>query len=85
VRLTVPDVLPTAVAYLRKPENRAGGALHVWLDDGNDSDAALEWCRTHAEQRGDTAGAELARQALRLTRTQRKRLARLAYHEAFGP
>lgn len=78
-RPTVPEVLPIMRAYAAKPGNGAGGALHCVLDDGNVRNQDVEWCRAHAEESGDTDGVALADLLLKMTRTQRAKLAGMFY------
>jgi hypothetical protein len=76
----IPDVsqhVPAFVAYLQKPENGAGGSLHIWLDDDNIEDSHIQFCLECAESIGDTDGVELARLGLRMSKTQRSKLLRL--------
>lgn len=77
MRTTVPEVLPAMADYLR--QHPAGGSLHIWVDDGNDRDHDLDFCRQRALESGDAEGARLATVALGMTRTQRKRLVALAW------
>lgn len=73
---TVPEVLPIAQAYYAKPGNCVGGSLHVVLDDDNVEDSHVEFCRTVAVEAGDEDGIRLADLLLRMSKTQRLKLAR---------
>jgi len=73
----IPDVIERFRAYYQKPGNGAWGSLHIVLDDGNTQDDNVRFCIQAAEERGDTEGAELARLLLRMSRTQRGKIARL--------
>ena len=72
-KLTIPDVLERFAAYYRREP--VWGSLHVVLDDGNVEDRSVRFCLEYAEREGDVEGAELARLLLRLSRSQRLRLA----------
>jgi hypothetical protein len=80
-RPTVPAVLPLVRAYYN--DHAVGGSLHVVLDDGNIDDGCVHGCIGWAEERGDAAGAALARLLLQMTRTQRNKLYRTK-HETTG-
>lgn len=74
---SISDLLPCFVDYLRA--NPAWGSLHIVLEDGNHSNADVEFCISFAEQQGDEEGADLARLLLKMSKTQRGKLSRLAY------
>jgi len=74
---TIPDVLPFARAYHGKPGNGAWGALHVVLDDGNYEDHFVHGCLDTAIRDGDADGARLAMTLLQMSKTQRRKLARM--------
>jgi hypothetical protein len=76
-RPTVPAVLPLVRAYGSRPQNASGGSLHIVLEDGNVSDADIRWCRDVAAECGDADGVVLAEVLLSMSRTQRRKLARL--------
>jgi hypothetical protein len=73
---TVPEVIARFRAYHR--ENLAWGSLHVILDDFNTETKFVIGAAERAEASGDHEGAELARVLLRMSRTQREKIARLA-------
>ena len=73
---TVPEVLPEFRAY--HSQNPVWGSLHCVLDDGNFENSAVEWCRDYAIERGDADGAALAETLMRMSRTQRRKLAAIA-------
>lgn len=73
---TVPEVLPLVRAYYAKPGNGAGGALHVVLDDYNVGDDNVQFCLDDARALGDDDGVALAKVLLRMSKTQRLKLAR---------
>ena len=77
MKITIPDVLPRFVEYLRK--NPAGGSLHVVLGDGNTADSHVQFCIDYAERNGDGAGAALGRVLLAMSRTQRGKIGSAAY------
>ncbi len=76
---TVPEVLPMMYAYRDTEGNGVGGSLHIVLDDGNTEDDHVKWCIEYAKERGDAAGVELGETLLRMSRTQRGKLAGLFY------
>jgi hypothetical protein len=73
---TIPEILARFLAYYR--DNPAWGSLHIVLDDGNVDDASVRFCEEYATEKGDHEGAELARILMRMSRTQRAKLARAA-------
>lgn len=75
----VPEVLPLVHAYRDLPGNAVGGSLHIVLDDGNVDDASVAWCRDYARENGDRPGVELAEILLRMSQTQRRKLAGMFY------
>lgn len=77
---TVPDVLPLVRAYYAKPENGVGGNLHIVLDDGNVEDSHVRFCLDRAHEAGDADGIALAGLLLRMSRTQRLKLANAPHH-----
>lgn len=72
---TVPEVLPLVQAYYAMPGNSAGGSLHLVLDDGNVEDSSVAVCLRYAQEHDDEAGVELATLLLKMSKTQRKKLA----------
>lgn len=76
-RPTVPEVLPLARAYYAKPGNAAGGNLHLVLDNKNVQDDHVRYCLECAMAADDSAGVELAQTLLKMTKTQRLKLAAL--------
>ena len=75
---TVPEVAPLVRAYYAKPGNGAGGCLHVVLDDGNVEDEFVQDALELARKEGDDDGVALAGLLLRMSRTQRRKLSRIA-------
>lgn len=78
--MTIPDILPAISAYKATFGNGCGGSLHIVLDDGNVDNSDVEFCRQWAQERGDAAGESIARSLLAMSRTQRRKLARL-FHD----
>jgi hypothetical protein len=78
---TVLDVLPSLRVYLQRPENGAGGPLHIVVEDGNYHDDHLWHCLRRAEELGDEDGVWLAKMMLRMSKTQRKKLCFKAHYE----
>lgn len=72
---TIPEVLPLIQDYYAKPENGVGGSLHIVLEDCNVSDDDVESCIKWAINEGDEEGERLARILLRMSKTQRRKLA----------
>lgn len=73
---TVPELIRLAKAYYSIPENRAGGSLHIVLDDGNIDDDDIRHCLDYARAEGDCAGVSLAEQLLKVSKNQRRKLFR---------
>lgn len=73
---TIPEVLDRFRAY--HPANLAWGHLHVVLDDGNVRDDSVFFCFSLAWAAQDREGIELALLLLRMSRTQRLKLGRVA-------
>lgn len=73
------DITPQSVsvscwAYYRVKGNAAGGSLHIVLDDGNYSDAAIESCINWAMEVGDNFGFLLGKLILKLNKKERVEL-----------
>ena len=75
---TIPEVIDRFIAYHGLPENAAWGSLHIVLEDDNVDDSSVRYCIDYALERGDKEGAELAKILLRMSKTQRLKLGRLA-------
>lgn len=74
-KLTLPDVvIRFQVYHAFHPD---WGVLHVVLADGNHQDHFVEGCIELAREHRDDRGLELAHLLLRLSRTQRGKLARI--------
>lgn len=73
-RPTVPELRPRLQAYLDVPGNSCGGSLHIVVDDGNCDDSSVRFCIEYAEEHGDTEGAAIAREMLRMSKTQRAKV-----------
>lgn len=71
----VPDVYPAFLEYARR--NPCWGSLHVVLEDDNHDDDSVKGCIDWADVRDDVEGARLARVLLRMSPTQRGRIANL--------
>lgn len=79
---TVPEVLPLVWHYRDHYEHGgAGGSLHIVLDDGNVEDSHVEFCRQFAIEHGDSEGEKLAEILLRMSKTQRSKLAARFYDD----
>jgi len=73
---TVHEVLPLVRAYYGKPENNVGGNLHLVLDDVNVEDQHVSFCLEVAKERNDDDGVRIAELLLRMSKTQRYKVAR---------
>lgn len=76
---TVPEVLPLVRALYRSEHGRVGGCFHIVLDDYNVEDHHVSWCLDNARERSCQPCTELGELLVRMSRTQRLKLARLAY------
>jgi hypothetical protein len=79
---TVPEVLPIAHSYYQLGQSgdvltACGGSLHIVLDDENLETPHVEGCIETAIENHDRAGELLARVLLRMSLTQRGRIAHL--------
>jgi hypothetical protein len=74
-KATLPQVKPLVRAFMGLSGNEVGGALHPVLEDGNYADSDVAWCLGEAVRRGDHVGVLLAALLLRMSRTQRSKLA----------
>ena len=71
--------------YYAKPGNSVGGSLHIVLDDENIEDVHVEFCRDQAREKGDDDGVRLAEMLLLMSKTQRKKLARMEHLKVVQP
>lgn len=71
----VPQVKPLVRSYYAIDGNGVGGSLHIVLDDHNTDDSSVEWCIEYAAKNGDPCGEALGRVLLRMSKTQREKLA----------
>lgn len=71
---TVPEVLPLLRDYLKKPRNNCGGSLHVIVDNGNDTPAAVAWCLDYVKRSGDQDAILILEKMVQMSRTQIKKL-----------
>lgn len=74
---TITEVLPLLARFLAAPGNLTGGVLHIVLEDYNVNDKDVAFCRDEAMRAGDVFGRIIASLLLRMSRTQRLRLAGL--------
>lgn len=81
-KLTVPDVLPSAHAYVSKEGNSAGGELHIVLCDHNVDTDSVNYCLGRSIEVGDKDGESLCNQLLRMTKTQRLKVAHQCWKSA---
>ena len=73
----VPDVIEKFRNYCGR--DTTGRSLHIVLVDGNLDDKSVLWCRDNAADVGDLEGAELAEILLKMSKTQRGKIARLCW------
>ncbi len=73
---TIPEVLPRLQEYCWSSSG-LGGSLHIVLEDCNVNDSHVQYCIDYAESIDDTEGAELGRILLKMSKTQRLKLANL--------
>lgn len=71
-----PEVIRRFAAYHESPRGGSWGSLHIVLDEGNVRDGDVGQCIPWAEERGDLEAADLARLLLRMSKSQRWRVAR---------
>ena len=76
---TIPEVLPLITRFAKVPENNVGGCLHIVLDDGNVDDFSIQSCLDYAIKRSDFLAIEVAEVLLRMSKTQRLKLAGMFY------
>lgn len=77
---TIPEVAPLIRAYYRKAGNAVGGSLHLIFEDGNVHDNHIRRALEKARGRGDVDGMVIADKLLRMSRTQRAKLARMNWY-----
>lgn len=65
--------MPLVRAYYAK--HPTGGSLHIVLDDNNVEDGHVEYCIKYAHEQGDEEGRLLGELLLRMSKTQRLRIA----------
>lgn len=74
-KLTVPEVLPLAKHIYRR--TFVGCCLHIVLDDLNVRDSHVVFCVDQARREGHGDCETLALLLLRMTKSQRKRIAKI--------
>jgi hypothetical protein len=79
-RPTVPDVVLLIRAFLAKPENGAGGNLHVVLEDSNLHLDHFRYCEQYAAMNGDEDGVALARTLAAMSWTGRRKAIAVAHY-----
>lgn len=75
----IPEVLPLITRFAKVPENNVGGCLHIVFDDGNVDDSSVQSCLDYAIERSDSLAIEVAEVLLRMSKTQRLKLAGMFY------
>ena len=73
---TIPEVIDQFRSYHATHEG--WGSLHVVLEDGNYQRHHVSWCAGYATGQSDHEGAWLAEILLRMSITQRRKIARIA-------
>ena len=68
-------VTQMAKEYIAKPGNEAAGNLHIVLDDLNTESCHVHFCLELAEGEEDQDGVELAEALLKMSETQRNKIA----------
>ena len=76
-KYTVPEAAAKLREYYALPENSAGGAVHIIVEDGNVSQGDADWCLRTALEHGDSADQEIALMLAMMSRTQRKKLSKM--------
>lgn len=80
-RPTVPELIPMVRKYYQKDGNSVGGNLHLVLEDKNVGDGNILFCINEAQKTGDVDGEQIAHLLLRMTKTQRLKLAGTFWRE----
>ena len=76
---TIPEVLPLITRFAKLPANSVGGCLHIVLDEGNVDESSVKSCLDYAIERNDSLAVEVAEILLRMSKTQRLKLASMFY------
>ena len=79
MKLNIPEVIYRFRAY--HAIHRAWGSLHIVLDDCNVEDSSVKFCIEYAKEKGDKEGEELGMILLKMSKTQRLKLAALRGEE----
>ena len=82
---TIPEVLPLAKAYVRKPWFGVGGNLHIVLDDGNIENSNILFCQDLCRGDKDVDGERLCGLLLQMTKTQRRKIVRQCWRKEVDP
>jgi len=72
----IPEVVDRFRAY--HDEHPTWGSLHIVLDDGNVEESHVAFCVSWAIEHDDWEGANLGAVLLRMSKTQRRKLGRVA-------
>ena len=72
------EMIEKFAKYHQREGNSAWGSLHIVLDDHNFEDNHVEWCMNYALENGDLDGWELAKILLKMSITQRMKIAKKA-------
>lgn len=72
--------IPDVIDRFRKYHERelAWGSLHVVLDDGNVDNDFVQHCIDYADKNGDVEGRALGEILIKMSRTQRLKIGRIA-------
>jgi hypothetical protein len=74
-KVTVPQFADRFRTY--HAANAAWGSLHIVLDDGNVDNSSVKHCIESARERADLEGEDLGHILLKMSKTQRKKIARI--------
>lgn len=74
-KLTIPDVAPFVEKLYDSPRGSCGCCLHIVLDDQNVADDHVRFCVTGALERQHSLCYGIARCLLKMSKTQRLKLA----------
>jgi hypothetical protein len=78
-RPTVPEAIPLARAIYARPDGAGGCCLHIVLDDFNVDQDSVDHCLARALERGHEDCSALAAMLVRMTKTQRLKVAHHRY------
>lgn len=82
---TIPQVLPLVKYYYSLPGHAVGGSLHLVLSEPNYESSSVQYCFERAKDKNDFWGMVLAKVLLKMSPSQRSRIAihHYDYYKAF--